>query len=138
MKKIIKTLIKEVKKAQKKDEVPVGCVITKNGIVISKAHNTKKRTRCCINHAEINAIAKASKKMKDWRLNECEMYVTLEPCNMCMEAIRQSRIKRVYYLLNSNFTNEKMKKIEKSKIDGFDLEKQQYLQLIQSFFRFKR
>lgn len=77
-------------------EIPVGCVIAKNGIILSKAHNLKEQLKNPIAHAEIIAIDRASKKLGDWRLNGCEMYVTLEPCPMCAAAIVQSRILRVH------------------------------------------
>lgn len=94
--KFMKEALKEAKKAYGKEEVPVGAVIVKNGKIIAKAHNlkeTKKDTTC---HAEILAIQKASKKLNAWRLEDCEMYVTLEPCSMCAGALIQSRIKKVY------------------------------------------
>ncbi|MBQ0017275.1 MAG: nucleoside deaminase [Clostridiales bacterium] len=83
-------------KASKKGEVPVGAVIVKDGKVISKAYNKKEHKKMTTRHAEIEAIEKASKKLKDWRLNDCEMYVSLEPCCMCAGAILNSRLKKVY------------------------------------------
>lgn len=135
--KIYTILFKEAMKAYKKHEVPVGCVLVKDGKVISKAHNTKHNKHICINHAEIIAITKASKKLKDWRLDGCDLYVTLEPCKMCMEVIRQSRIKTVYYLLESKFNNENHKIIEKIKIDDPNLGKQ-YQEKLKEFFSSKR
>jgi len=88
--------IEEAKKAYKKEEVPVGAVIVKNGKIISRAYNKKENKKDTTNHAEILAIKKASKKLKSWRLTDCEMYVTLEPCSMCAGALIQSRIKKVY------------------------------------------
>lgn len=88
--------IKEAKKAYKKLEVPVGCVIVKNGEIIAKAHNLKETKKDTTKHAEIIAIQKASKKLDSWRLLDCEMYVTLEPCSMCAGAIINSRIKKLY------------------------------------------
>ena len=88
--------LKEAKKAYKKLEIPVGAVIVKNGEIIAKAHNIKEEKKDTTNHAEIIAIQKASKKLESWRLNDCELYVTLEPCPMCAGAIIQSRIKKVY------------------------------------------
>lgn len=88
--------IVEAKKAYKKLEVPVGAVIVKNGKIISKAYNQKEEKKDATMHAEIIAIKKASKKLNNWRLNDCEMYVTLEPCPMCAGAIINSRLKKVY------------------------------------------
>lgn len=88
--------LKEAEKAYKKLEVPVGAVIVKDGKIISRAHNQKETKTDTTKHAEILAIQKASKKLKSWRLVDCEMYVTLEPCTMCAGAIINSRIKKVY------------------------------------------
>ena len=92
----MKEALKEAIKAYKKLEVPVGAVIVKNGEIIAKAHNLKETKNDTTKHAEILAIQKASKKIEAWRLEECEMYVTLEPCTMCAGAIINSRIKKVY------------------------------------------
>ena len=89
--------LKEAEKAYNKLEVPVGCVIVKDGKIIARAHNLKETKMDTTKHAEILAIQKASKKLKSWRLIDCEMYVTLEPCPMCAGAIIQSRIKKIYY-----------------------------------------
>ena len=88
--------LKEAKKADDKLEVPVGCIIVKEGKIIARAHNLKESKQDTTKHAEIIAIQKASKKLKSWRLIDCEMYVTLEPCSMCAGAIIQARIKKVY------------------------------------------
>ena len=94
--KYMKEALKEAKKAYKKLEVPVGAIIVKNGEIIAKAHNLKETKYDTTKHAEILAIQKASKKLKSWRLLDCEMYVTLEPCSMCAGAIINSRIKKIY------------------------------------------
>ena len=88
--------IKEAEKAYKKLEVPVGAVIVKDGKIIARAHNQKETKTDTTKHAEILAIQKASKKLKAWRLIDCEMYITLEPCSMCAGAIINSRIKKIY------------------------------------------
>ena len=79
--------LKQAKKALKRNEVPVGCVITKNNKIIAKAYNKKEKTKDVTKHAEIIAISKACKKIKNWRLENCEIYVTMEPCMMCSAAI---------------------------------------------------
>jgi tRNA(adenine34) deaminase len=81
----------------KRNDVPVGCVIVKDGKVIAKAYNTKNIKNCSINHAEILAIKKACKKLGTWHLDDCTLYVTMEPCLMCCGAILQARIGRVVY-----------------------------------------
>ena len=88
--------LKEAKKAYKKLEIPVGAVIVKDGEIIARAHNVKEEKNDATKHAEILAIQKASKKLEKWRLNDCEMYVTLEPCSMCAGAMIQARLKKVY------------------------------------------
>lgn len=88
---------KQAQKALKKNEIPVGCVIVKNNKVIARAYNKKEKNKKTIDHAEIIAITKANKKIKNWRLENCTMYVTMEPCMMCCGAIKQSRIKKVVY-----------------------------------------
>ncbi len=92
----MKQAIKEAEKACKKLEVPVGAIIVKEGKIIARAHNQKETKTDTTKHAEILAIQKASKKIGAWRLIDCEMYVTLEPCSMCAGAIINSRIKKVY------------------------------------------
>ena len=94
--KFMKEALKEAKKAYKKLEIPVGAVIVKDGKIIARGHNLKETKEDTTKHAEIIAIQKASKKLSAWRLIDCEMYVTLEPCAMCAGAIINSRIKKVY------------------------------------------
>ena len=97
MEKYILEALKEAKKAFKKNEVPVGAVIVKDGEIIARAHNMRMSKKSAIAHAEVLAIQKACKKLGDWRLEGCEMYVTLEPCAMCAGAIINSRIKKVVF-----------------------------------------
>jgi len=88
--------LKEAKKAYDKLEVPVGCVIVKDGKIVARGHNVKETKKDTTKHAEMIAIQKASKKLDSWRLLDCEMYVTLEPCSMCAGAIINDRIKNLY------------------------------------------
>lgn len=94
--KFMKEALKEAQKAYDKLEIPVGAVIVKNGKIISRAHNLKETKQTATAHAEILAIQKANKKLNNWRLVDCDIYVTLEPCDMCMGAILSSRIKNIY------------------------------------------
>ena len=94
--KFMKIALKEAQKAYDKLEVPVGCVIVKDDKVIARAHNLKETKFDTTKHAEILAIQKASKKLQSWRLLDCDMYVTLEPCSMCAGAIINSRIRNLY------------------------------------------
>ncbi len=92
----MKEALKEARKAYKKEEVPVGAIIVKDGKIIARAHNIKETKKSAVGHAEILAIQKACKKLNAWRLLDCEMYVTLEPCSMCAGALINSRIKKLY------------------------------------------
>lgn len=94
--KFMKEALKEAKKAYDKLEIPVGVVIVKDGKIIARGHNIKEQKQDTTKHAEIIAIQKASKKLNNWRLIDCEMYVTLEPCSMCAGAIINSRMKKIY------------------------------------------
>lgn len=95
--KFMKTALKEAYKSFALDEVPVGVVIVKDDKIIARGHNLRETKQDPTGHAEIIAIKKASKKLKSWRLIDCTLYVTLEPCSMCAGAIMWSRIKRVVY-----------------------------------------
>ena len=92
----MKEALKQAQKAYECDEIPVGAVIVKDNKIIARGYNQKEIKCDTTKHAEIIAIQKASKKLKSWRLSDCEMYVTLEPCSMCAGALIQSRIKKVY------------------------------------------
>ena len=94
--KFMKEALKEAKKAYSKLEVPVGAVIVKDGKIIARGYNQKETKKDTVEHAEIIAIKKASKKLNAWRLLDCDMYITLEPCSMCAGAIINSRIRKVY------------------------------------------
>ena len=94
--KFMKEALKEARKAFQKDEVPIGAVIVKDGKIIARAHNLRETKKRATAHAEILAIEKACKKLEAWRLEGCDMYVTVEPCAMCAGAIINSRIKKVY------------------------------------------
>lgn len=89
--------LKEAKKAYKKKEVPVGCVIVRDNKIIARAHNNRESKKNGLYHAEVLCINKACKKLHSWRLDDCSIYVTLEPCPMCSGAILQTKIKNIYY-----------------------------------------
>ena len=93
--KYMREAIRQAKKAYKLDETPIGCVIVYDGKIIGRGYNRRNTDKSPLAHAEISAIRKASKKLGDWRLEECTLYVTLEPCQMCAGAIIQSRVTRV-------------------------------------------
>ncbi|MDD3241227.1 MAG: nucleoside deaminase [Bacilli bacterium] len=132
---------KEAKKAEKTGEVPVGAIIVKNNKVISKGYNKNNKSNLTIDHAEIIAISKANKKIKNWRLSNCDMYVTLEPCLMCKTVIINSRIKNVYFSsYNKSVIVEKNKELNLSSdvnfiyVDGFV----KCSEIIKEFFLKKR
>lgn len=93
--KYMKSAIRQAKKAYALQEVPIGCVIVQNDKIIARGYNRRNTEGNTLAHAELTAIKKASKKTGDWRLEDCTMYVTLEPCQMCAGAIVQSRMKKV-------------------------------------------
>lgn len=95
--KFMKAALKEAEKAERKEEVPIGCVIVKDGKIFARAHNLRQTKRLATAHAEILAIEKACRKIKDWRLDGCEIFITLEPCAMCAGAIANARISKVYF-----------------------------------------
>lgn len=93
--KYMREAMKEARKAYALDEVPIGCVIVRDGKIIARGYNRRNTDKNTLAHAELTAIKKASKKCGDWRLEDCTMYVTLEPCQMCAGAIVQSRMQKV-------------------------------------------
>lgn len=128
----------EAKIAYDLDEIPVGCAIFKDNELISKAHNCKESENNCIMHAEIVAISEACKKNGGWRLDDCVMYVTLEPCMMCMGAIIESRIKKVYY--GTKNKNEQMYVFNNKKynIELYNVKNVDSSNLLSDFFKNKR
>ncbi len=130
----------EAKKAINKEEIPVGAIIVKNDKVIAKAHNKKNKTNRIIDHAEILAIKKANRKLHNWRLDDCVMYITLEPCPMCASAIEQSRIKKI--VTGANNYNDNYNKITKEILKSINWNKnilhKECSKLINDFFSKKR
>ncbi len=130
--KIIETMYKEALKAYKKGEIPVGALIIKNNKIIAKSHNNRQKKHNLLGHAEINCILKAEKSIKDWRLDECEMYVTLSPCSMCEVIIEESRLKKVHFLVKQPNYNDKNPKIVQ--ISDQNNQKIEYEKLLKKFF----
>ena len=93
----MRAALREAEKARAMDEVPVGAVIVQNGKIIARAHNLREKNQQASAHAELLAIQKASKKLNNWCLSDCDLYVTLEPCMMCAGAISLSRFRHLYY-----------------------------------------
>ena len=138
MEKYVERIIELAKIAYSNDDIPVGAIIVKNNKIIGEGFNTRNALKSVIGHAEIGAIEMACKHIGDWRLDNCEMYVTLSPCMMCTGAIVESRINKVFYLCDrtnvcfnsDNYIN--LKKIE------FDDSCNEYTKLLQLFFENKR
>ena len=139
MNNIIKVLIKEAKKSIESNDVPVAAVIVENNKIISKAHNCREKYQSVTKHAELISLEKACKKKNSWHLDDCEIYITMEPCLMCLNAISQARIKKIHYVLeNKKYVEiqEKMNnKIIKNKIDIYNKEIDI---LLKNFFKDKR
>lgn len=93
----MRAALTEAQKAYQKGEVPIGCVIVNNGKIIARGHNLKEQQQDCTAHAEIIALKKATRKLKNWRMNDCLLFTTVEPCIMCAAAIYHARIAKVYY-----------------------------------------
>lgn len=137
--KYINELINLSKKALKKSEVPIAAlIIDENGKIISKAYNTRNIKQQTINHAEILAITKANKKLKSWRLNNCTLYVTIEPCDMCKSVIKESRIQNVYYLLPRLPEKNQYNKTIFNKLKDMSEKEGKYQEIINKFWKNKR
>ena len=139
-KKVLDLLLKNVKKAYKKGEIPVSAVILdQSGNVISSSFNDRQKKCNVLGHAEINAILKAEKKIRDWRLDGYSMIVTLEPCNMCSMIIKESRLDKVYYFLPKKSDNDSWEiNIEKEQIDNYVEYTNSFKHLLTDFFNNKR
>lgn len=142
----MKEAIKQARKASILDEVPVGCVIVKDNKIIAKAHNKKEKKNCAIYHAEIECIIKATKKLNNWNLKGCEMYVSLEPCMMCVGAIINSRIDTIYYScddLKGGSLNSNIKLLDVSNLNHYPkiysgIFQEESSKLLKDFFKSKR
>ena len=139
-KKVLDLLLKNAKKAYKKGEIPVSAVILdQSGNVISSSFNDRQKKCNVLGHAEINAILKADKKIRDWRLDGYYMIVTLEPCNMCSMIIKESRLDKVYYFLPKKSDNDSWEiNINKEQINKYVEYTNKFKELLTDFFNNKR
>ena len=129
---IFDELKKLTNKAIEENEVPIAAIIVKNNIIVGRGYNKVEQTQNFMNHAEIIAINEAQQNLNNWRLNDCKMYVTLEPCSMCKEIIKKSRISDVYYLSKQN-------EEQKDAINNYEyIEKKYFSDLLTTFFKEKR
>ena len=130
--KIYKDLIKLCKKCLNSGDVPAAAIIVKNDEIISKGINKRVKSNKSIDHAEISAILKANKKLKSYFLYDCDLYVTLKPCEMCEKVINSARIRRVYYLVDKPITKKEYSKVEYIKIEND--EGIEYQKIMSDFF----
>ena len=138
MNQYVKRILSLAKVAYENDDIPVGAIIVKDNKIIGEGFNTRNRFKSVIGHAEIDAIEMACKKLGDWRLDDCEMYVTLSPCMMCTGVIVESRIKKVYYLCDrTNVCFKCDDYLNITKIEDKENVKK-YMNLLQLFFENKR
>lgn len=136
MEKYLEILLKLIKKAEKKQEVPVACLILdEQGKIISKKINNRQNKYNILGHAEINAILATEKKIKDWRLDKCTMIVSLCPCELCQQIIKEARITRVYYLVDNKNNKKIISNITKIKNEKYQ---EEYQKILQRFFIDKR
>ncbi len=139
--KFLNEIIKLAEKAEKNNCVPVGAIVVKDNKIISKGYNKKEKTNNPMDHAEIIAIKKASKKIKNWRMPDCEIYVTMKPCAMCQKVIAESRIMKVHYLIDnkkqSSTTNNILNKINMQK-ENERIYEINYTKIITNFFKKRR
>lgn len=119
-------------KAYKKNEIPVSALIVHNNKIIAKAYNKKNINHNPLLHAEIICLQKAYKKLKRWNLNDCQMYVSLEPCEMCKYLIEESRINQVYYILSKGICNNKYKKTRYEQM--FSSQTVDFQKMMENFF----
>lgn len=135
--KIVQKLMKNAKKASKKGEIPVSAIVINNNKIISSSYNKKEKTKDITAHAEILALKRAAKKLGRWNLNDCTLYVSLKPCSMCFEIIRQSRIENVYFLLDKPYYKKEFDKTKCSLLKS-PVSSNTYQQLLSDFFQNKR
>jgi len=138
MNKYIDEILDLADQAFKEKEIPVGAIIVYEDNIIGRGYNKRVQTNDVTSHAEVNAIREAATQLNDWRLDRCDLYVTLKPCDMCMNIIKESRIKNVYYLVDRN-SDKKIynKTLVRDIIEGdkIDVIKSNYLDKLSDFFK---
>ena len=138
MNKYLNKILELANIAFENDDIPVGAIVVQNNRIIGYGYNTRNTNGSVIGHAEIDAIEMACKNVGDWRLDDCDLYVTLVPCMMCTGAILESRIRNVYYLCNrTNVCFNTNEYINLIKIEN-DCELEKYTKILQKFFENKR
>ena len=131
---IFNILMENTNKSLENNDVPVGAVIVKDGKVLAFGYNTREKDQNVLGHAEINAILEAQKILNNWNLSGCDLYVTLVPCSMCLEIIKQSRIDNIYYLLDKPASKKEFYKTKMQKINDASYENK-YADILSDFFK---
>lgn len=131
---IFNILMENANKSLDNNDVPVGAVIVKDGKVLAFGYNTREKDQNVLGHAEINAILETQKVLKNWNLSGCDLYVTLVPCSMCLEIIKQSRIDNIYYLLDKPASKKEFYKTKMQKINDANFENK-YADILSNFFK---
>ena len=138
-KKVVSKMVNLAKKSYENGDIPVSAVIiNESGKVVAFGRNTRHKSKCVLCHAEVNAILKANKVINDWRLDNCYMLCSLEPCDMCASVIAESRIRKVYYFLKKESTELSLIDIDKELIEDYDIYKQKFNEMLCDFFKDKR
>lgn len=132
--KIFNILMENTNKSLENNDIPVGAVIVKDGKVLVFGYNTREKDQNVLGHAEINAILEAQKILNNWNLSGCDLYVTLVPCSMCLEIIKQSRIDNIYYLLDKPASKKEFYKTKMQKINDASYENK-YADILSDFFK---
>jgi CMP/dCMP deaminase zinc-binding len=133
-KELIDKIIDNSKCSLSSSDVPVGALIIKDGVIIASGYNTREKNQNVLEHAEINAIREAQKIFNNWNFNGCDMYVTLKPCSMCMEVIKQARISNVYFLAEKPSSKVEFNRTNLVKINN-DSKEKEYLEILSDFFK---
>ena len=131
---IFNILMENTNKSLENNDIPVGAVIVKDGKVLAFGYNTREKDQNVLGHAEINAILEAQKILNNWNLSGCDLYVTLVPCSMCLEIIKQSRIDNIYYLLDKPASKKEFYKTKMQKINDASYENK-YADILSDFFK---
>ena len=131
---IFNILMENTNKSLENNDVPVGAVIVKDGQVLAFGYNTREKDQNVLGHAEINAILEAQTVLKNWNLSGCDLYVTLVPCSMCIEIIKQSRIDNLYYWLDKPTFKREFYKTKLQKINDTNYENK-YAEILSNFFK---
>lgn len=131
---IFNILMENTNKSLENNDVPVGAVIVKDGKVLAFGYNTREKDQNVLGHAEINTILEAQRFLNNWNLSGCDMYVTLVPCSMCLEIIKQSRIDNIYYLLDKPASKKEFYKTKMQKINDVNYENK-YADILSYFFK---